>query len=89
MNRLRNIFAGLCSTLLLALGQGHAQTVFWSDNFETNAASRWTSTGIWHIGPPATGPSAAHSGSYCASTQDYPYNQDGRIVCTKCLNGSN
>lgn len=89
MNRLRNIFACLCPALLLIFGRGHAATVFWSDGFETNAASRWTATGAWHIGSPTKGTSSPHSGTYCALTQNYLYNQDGRIVCTKYLNGSN
>lgn len=89
MNRLRNIFACLCPALLLIFGRGHAATVFWSDGFETNAASRWTATGAWYIGSPTKGTSSPHSGTHCALTQNYLYNQDGRIVCTKYLNGSN
>jgi hypothetical protein len=72
--------------LLLAADMGRAQTVYWSDGFETNVPSRWTATGAWHIGSPTTGP---HSGANCALTQNYSYNQDGRIVCTNYLNGSN
>jgi hypothetical protein len=95
MNRLRNIFACLCPALLLTFGQGHAATVIWSDGFETNTPSRWTATGAWHIGNPTAGPAKnssgyrTHSGANCATTQNYSYNQDGRIVCTKYLNGSN
>ena len=76
-------------TLLLASGRGHAQTVFWSDNFETNVPIRWTATAPWHIGPPTAGPSAAHSGANCALTQFYRYSADARIFCTNYLNGSN
>jgi hypothetical protein len=72
--------------LLLAAEMGRAQTVYWSDGFETNVPSRWTATGAWHIGSPTTGP---HSGANCALTQNYSSNQDGRIVCTNYLNGSN
>jgi hypothetical protein len=72
--------------LLLAAEMGRAQTVYWSDGFETNVPSRWTATGAWHIGSPTSG---THSGANCALTQNYSYNQDGRIVCTKYLNGSN
>lgn len=90
MNRLENIFACLCAGLLLAAGKACAETVIWSDGFETNTPSRWTATGAWHIGSP-TGPAnpGTHSGANCALTQNYLYNQDGRIVCTKYLNGSN
>src|ERR1035437_9289341 len=92
MNRLRNIFACLCSTLLLGFGQGHAQMVLWSDGFEAGAAN-WTSSGVWHVGPPTAGPPLiagyrTHSGAYCASTQNYPYYQDVTITCAKYLNGS-
>ena len=80
------MFFCLCAMLLLAAEMGRAQTVYWSDGFETNVPSRWTATGAWHIGSPTTGP---HSGANCALTQNYSYNQDGRIVCTNYLNGSN
>src|ERR1039458_2660103 len=86
MNRSGNMFFCLCAMLLLAADMGRAQTVYWSDGFETNVPSRWTATGAWHIGSPTTGP---HSGANCALTQNYSYNQDGRIVCTNYLNGSN
>jgi hypothetical protein len=75
--------------LLLAAEMGRAQTVYWSDGFETNVPSRWTATGAWHIGSPTKGASKAHSGANCALTQNYLYNQDGRIVCTNYLNGGN
>ena len=80
------MFFCLCAALLLAAEMGRAQTVYWSDGFETNTPSRWTATGAWHIGSPTTG---THSGANCATTQNYSYNQDGRIVCTNYLNGSN
>jgi hypothetical protein len=83
------MFFCLCAMLLLAAEMGRAQTVYWSDGFETNVPSRWTATGAWHIGPPTAGPSHSNSGANCASTQNYLYNQDGRIVCTNYLNGSN
>ena len=72
--------------LLLAAEKGRGQTVYWSDGFETNTPGRWTATGAWHIGSPTTG---THYGANCATTQNYSYNQDGRIACTKYLNGSN
>jgi hypothetical protein len=89
MNRSGNIFFCLCAALLLAADMGRAETVIWSDGFEANVPSRWTATGAWQIGPPTKGPSSANSGANCASTQNYLYNQDGRIVCTNYLNGSN
>jgi hypothetical protein len=93
MNRPGNTFLCLCATLLLAAGQGRAETDFWFDNFETNAASHWVSTGVWHIGSPTAGPAInsagfrAHSAAHCASTQSYPYSQDARMVCVN-YNGS-
>ena len=80
--------------LLVANGYGRAETVLWSDNFETNAASRWTNNGVWHIGSPTAGPAVnangfrTYSGTNCASTQNYPYSQDARLVCTN-YNGTN
>lgn len=88
MNRLRNLFAGLCPALLLAAGLARAETPVWSDGFETNAASRWSLTGVWKVGSPTAGPAVntagyrTHSGTNCLSTLGYPYSQDARIVCT-------
>jgi hypothetical protein len=88
MNCSGNIFFCLCAALLLVVGNSRAETVFWSDNFETNAASHWTNNGVWHIGSPTAGPALnaagyrTHSAANCASTQNYPYNQDARMVCT-------
>ena len=91
MNRYGNIFFCLCTLLLLAAGVGRAETFFWSDNFETNAGSRWTTNSIWQIGSPAIGPSTnsagyrTHSGANCATTglkSNYPYNADSRLICS-------
>ncbi|HUC85480.1 MAG TPA: hypothetical protein VL970_09835, partial [Candidatus Acidoferrales bacterium] len=87
MKRLRYISAGGCLALLLAAGVASAETVVWSDNFDTNATARWQASGAWHIGSPTAGPPTnsagyrAFSGADCASTQKYAYNQDGRLVC--------
>ena len=81
MKRSENIFLVLCAALLLAADLGCAETAIWSENFDTaGASSRWTVAGAWQIGTPTKGPSA-HSGTKCASTQNYSYNQDGRLVC--------
>lgn len=74
--------------LCLAFSRGHAETVVWSDNFETNAVKRWTTSSVWHIGSPTAGPALnaagfrTHSATNCASTQNYPANQDARLICT-------
>ena len=87
MNRPGNTFLCLCATFLLTAGQGRAETDFWFDDFETNVASHWVSTGVWHIGSPTAGPAInsagfrTHSAAHCASTQSYPYSQDARMVC--------
>ena len=87
MNRTGNIFLGLCAALLLAAGAGRAETVFWSDSFETNVPGRWTTSSTWRIGSPTAGPAVntngfrTHSGTNCASTQNYAYN-DSRLICT-------
>ena len=94
MSRWENIFALFGATLLLTAGPGRAETAYWSDNFETNAGSRWANNGVWHIGSPAAGPALntngfrTHSSTNCASTQNYPYSQDARLVCTN-YNGAN
>ena len=73
--------------LLLVAGNVRAETVFWSDGFETNVPSRWTTNSTWRIGSPTAGPATnaagfrTHSGTNCASTQNYAYN-DSRLVCT-------
>jgi len=88
MNRSGNIFHCLGALLLLAAGAGRAETVFWSDNFETNTPSRWTTSSVWRIGSPTAGPGTnsagfrTHSGTNCASTQNYAYNSDTRLICT-------
>ena len=95
MNRSENIFVCYCACLLLAAGIGHAETVIWSDNFETNTPNRWsiTSSG-WNISSPSAGPATnaagfrTHSGTNCASTQNYPAYLDSRLVCTN-YNGTN
>ena len=80
--------------VLLTSGRGHAETAVWSDNFETNAGSRWTTNSVWHIGSPTAGPAKnaagfrSYSGTNCAATQNYPYSQDVRLICTN-YNGSN
>ena len=89
MNLLRNLIAWWCPTLLLlAAGWAHAETVLWSDNFDTNAASRWSAsaTGVWNINSPTAGPPLVsgfrtHSGADCAFTGGYAYNKDSRLVC--------
>jgi len=89
MKCLRNLIACLCPALLLATGVARAETVVWSDNFDTNAASRWSASaiGVWKIGSPTAGPPVGssdyrtHSGTDCASSQGYAYNKDVRLVC--------
>lgn len=88
MRRLRKLIIFVCPALLLAASASRAQTVVWSDNFDTNGASRWTAsaTGVWKIGAPTAGPalisgSRAHSGPDCASSQGYAYNKNVRLVC--------
>ena len=94
MNRFKNIFALWGAALLLAASQGRTETALWSDDFEANAASRWTNNGVWHIGSPTAGPATnsngfrTYSGTNCASTQNYPYSKDARLVCTN-YNGTN
>jgi hypothetical protein len=92
MSRSGNIFFCLSAVLLLVVGDVRAETVFWSDNFETNTPSRWTTSSSWRIGSPTAGPTTnaagfrTHSGTNCASTQNYAY-ADSRLICTN-YNGS-
>lgn len=67
----------------------------WSDNFETNTLNRWSITSdVWHINSPSAGPATnaagfrTHSGTNCASTQNYPTYLDSRLICTN-YNGTN
>jgi hypothetical protein len=88
MNRLRQLLSGLLPVLLLAAVSARAETVVWSDNFDTNAASRWTASGVWKITSPTAGPAKnaagyrSYSGADCANTQNYAVDQDSRIHCT-------
>lgn len=94
MQLFQKLFAIGCTVLFLSANCGHAETVFWSDNFETNAGSRWTANNVWHIASPTAGPSTnaagfrTYSASHCATTQNYPANQDARLICTN-YNGTN
>jgi len=93
MKRLGHRFLALWLLLAWAAGMARAETVVWSDNFEGNAASRWTNSGVWHISSPTAGPTLnaggyrTFSGTNCASTQNYPRIRDVRLVCTN-YNGS-
>jgi len=97
MNRLAKIFASSCAGLLLTAGWGRGETVFWSDNFEAGAGSRWTTNSVWQIGSPTTGPAIningfrSYSGTNCATTglkAGAPANADARLICTN-YNGTN
>jgi RHS repeat-associated protein len=79
----------LAAFLLLAFtAASRAETVYWSDNFETNSSSHWSATSPWHIGFPTKGPGAPNSGNNCAMTESYTANKDVRLICTSYL-GSN
>ena len=89
MNRFKNICA--CLGLFLAVAECNAETIFWADNFETNAGSRWTTNSVWQIGAPSFGPGSAYSGNQCATTglkTIAPANVDARLICTN-YNGTN
>jgi hypothetical protein len=72
--------------LLLPLtGLVRAETVVWSDNFETGAGSRWTTGSVWKIGSPTIGPGSAYSGTNCATTglnSGAAVNVNSRFICT-------
>jgi RHS repeat-associated protein len=67
---------------------GRAETVYWFDNFETNAASHWSTPSPWHIGYPTKGPGSAYSGNNCAMTENYSGVLNALLICTDYL-GSN
>ncbi len=88
--------AKISALLLLDTLASRAETILWVDNFETNAASRWTTNTAWKIGSPTTGPNTnasgfrSYAGSRCATTGltgNAPANVDRRLVCTN-YNGS-
>lgn len=82
----------LFALLLPLTGLVHAQTVVWSDNFETNAGSRWTTSSTWKIGSPTAGPGKAYAGSECAGTGltgNAPQNSDSRLICTNYNGATN
>ena len=89
INRSGNILFCLCTAILLAADMGRAETPFWSDDFDdSGAGSRWKAStpGVWHISSPIAGPAKnsegyrTYSGTKCASTQLYAYN-DSRLIC--------
>ena len=78
---------------MAAAGTGRAETVVWSENFETNATSHWSVNGVWHITAPTAGPATnsagyrTYSGSHCGTTQNYATLVDSSLICTN-YNGS-
>gem|GEM_PF-971276 len=83
--------------LLSASGLAQAETVIWSDNFETNAENRWMANSGWQIGAPTAGPAQnaagyrTHTGTNCAATglnANAQANTDSRLICTNYNNGS-
>lgn len=88
--------ANFFALLLLTTLASRAETIFWVENFETNAGSRWTTNGTWKIGSPTTGPKTnaagfrSYAGSRCATTGltgNAPANVNRRLICTN-YNGS-
>ena len=70
---------------------GQSETIYWADDFETDAGIRWTTNSVWQIGSPNGGPATnaagfrTHSFSKCASTglqTTAPANVDKRLICT-------
>ena len=97
MNCSSKIALTIFASLMLAMVVARAETAYWSDNFETNAGSRWTTNSVWQIGAPTIGPSInaagyrTFSGSHCATTglkSGAPAGVDRRLICTN-YNGSN
>ena len=89
MNQTQKILFRVGVMLSLFSNLGRAEMAMWSDGFENGASNRWTaSSSAWHIGSPTAGPSTnvagfhTHSDTNCASTQNYPYSQDARLICT-------
>ncbi len=83
------LLASACA-LFTALAS-RAETVYWTDNFETNAGTRWTTNSVWKIGAPTGGPVTnangfrTHSFSNCATTGlqgNAPASVDSRFICT-------
>ena len=95
MNFFSKIVLAFAASLMLSLLGARAANV-WTDNFDANAGSRWTSNSVWQIGSPTVGPSLnaggfrSHSGSSCATTglkSGAADNADRRLICTN-YNGS-
>ena len=86
MKRTQNILFRVCLALALHSVWGRAtETVYWSDNFETNAGVRWTTNNVWQIGMPTFGPAGTHTGYNCVTTglkTSAPAFVDARLICT-------
>lgn len=83
------LLAAACALFTALMSQ--AETVYWADNFETNAGARWTTNSVWKIGSPTGGPATnasgfrTHSFSNCATTGlqgNAPASVDSRFICT-------
>ena len=82
----------LGAVLSLAAVGALAQANYWSDSFETNAGSRWTTNGVWKIGAPTAGPGSAFGGSKCGGTgltAGAPLNANARFICTNYFGATN
>jgi len=92
---IRNVALLGLSTACLVANPCHAQTVVWSENFDSgNPYNRWyADNGLWQIGSPTYGPPMAngcraHSCPNCATTgltTNYPSGTDSRLISRPSL----
>ena len=67
MKHVTSIVVLLFAACWLTCSTGHAQIVYWSNNFDTNAPKHWAITHAWHIDSPGEGPPLSANGSHSHS----------------------
>ena len=83
---LKQILLGVLAALAGGLTAAHAESVYWSDDFETNSTARWQTNSSWKVSAPTTGPAVntngyrTHSGARCANIN--AHGVDTRLICT-------
>src|SRR5437667_6293 len=79
---------GVLMTLFWATSS-RAQTILWSENFETNGTGWYGDKSVWQVGSPTIGPPTnssgfrTHSGTNCATTgltANYPVGANSRLI---------
>jgi len=83
-NFIHFITTTLFAILLLCSTYAQQNGILWAEDFEGDWTQNWyVDNGIWEVGVPGSGPSAAYQGIKCAATilnGEYPNDADTRLI---------